>query len=332
MSELVWQRPWLVPAAVLAAVLVYALVAWLGAAGRRIERYGAACTEGAARPRARALRWAGIGLLLGLAAAEPLLGEQRLEVERRGLDVLFCLDVSRSMLARDVAPDRLTRAKQDVLSLLPALVGGDRAGLVAFAGEARLAVPLTHDLDSFRQLLGLIDTDSVRRGGTDIAGALREALRALEKGSERTSTIVLLTDGEDLAGAGRQAAGEARDRGILVHAIGYGSSQGSKIVYRDPQRGEETFLKSNQGDDVVSTLDADGLRALAAAAGGEFLRADAVALPLQELHSKRLALQEKRGYEAGVERSRQSRFQWPLVPAFVLLLAELYCRGGRRRC
>lgn len=329
MSELAWLRGELWP-----LLLALPLVAWgvylaLRSVQAGARRYGAVTRERIAAPAGRAtLLGIGLGLLL-LAWMEPRLGDERVQIERRGLDLVFCLDTSRSMLARDVEPNRLERAKLDITSVLPQLKGGDRAGLVVFAGEAKPIAPLTHDLDSFRWLLRQVDTDSVRKGGSDLATALRAGLERIEPNDARTSVIILLTDGEDLGGAGREAARAAAEKGVIVHAVGYGSTRGSKIPVQE--EGQEKFLASGKGDEVVSAMDADGLRALAAATGGEFLRADAVPLPLVELKEKRLDLLAKRAYEAGEETQQKTRFQWVLLPAMLLLLGELLWVGGSRR-
>ena len=169
----------------------------------------------------------------------------------------------------------------------------------------------------------------VKVGGTDIASALRKALELADPDNSKTTAVLLLTDGEDLTGAGQQAATELKDRGIVVHAIGYGSTRGSKITI--DQKGAESFLKSDAGEEVVSALDSEGLRAIAAATGGEFVRADVMPLPLVELKAKRIDPMLQRTYEAGEETMHKTRFQWVLLPAVVLLLAELLRRGGRRR-
>ena len=329
MSGLGWMRGDLWPVLLALPLLFWLLAAGLRAVRSGLRRYGAPVGERTAPPAGRAALLTTAFGLLGVAWLEPLLGEERVAVERRGLDVVFCLDVSRSMLARDIEPDRLARAKLDIASVLPQLKGGDRAALVAFAGDSKLVAPLTHDLDSFRWLLRQADPDVVRRGGSDLATAVRSALALIADDAARTSVIVLLTDGEDLGGAGRQAAQDAAARNVLVHAVGYGSTRGSKIPLQE--NGREKFLASGQGDEVVSAMDADGLRAIAAATGGEFLRADAVALPLVELKTKRLDLLAKRSYEAGEEAQQKSRFQWVLLPAMLLLLGELWWLGGARR-
>ena len=330
MNDLLWVRPWLWPLC-FCALAVLLVVAWSAHRRRRLSaEYGAPSLERPQQAWPTALLCAWLALLMALAAMEPLYGKEEVQIERRGLDVLVCLDTSRSMLARDVEPDRLGRAKLDIKSLLPKLVGGDRIGLVAFAGEAKLVVPLTHDLDSFRELLAGVDTDAVRKGGTDLGAALDKALAASDQGHERNSAIVLLTDGEDLGGEGKKVAQKCAARGIVVHAIGYGSTQGARIVLPMEQGRGESFLKSGSGEEVISSLDTDGLRALCAVAGGDFLRADVVAEPFVEVFEKRLARLEKRSYDTGQEVLHKSRFQWLLVPALLLALILVWTTGGRR--
>jgi len=328
-NELLFARahlwPWLLALPVAWAVL-WAL---FDRSARAARRYGARGGDAVPRPLVSSLR---VTLLLGLGLAcwmDPRLGDEPVAVERRGLDLIFCLDTSRSMLARDLQPTRLARALQDIRAVLPALQGGDRVGLVVFAGQARLWIPLTHDGDSFRQLLDEVDTDLVKVGGTDLAAALRKALEIADPDNSKTTAVILMTDGEDLAGAGRQAAHELADKGLVVHTIGYGSSMGSKITVADG--GAEAFLRNQQGDEVISRMDPESLRAVAAATGGEFVRADSMVLPLRELHEKRLLPMQKRSYDAGEESGKRARYQWVLLPLLLLLLWEIAMAGGRHR-
>jgi len=304
---------------------------WLLLDRRRVAaaRYGAAAVGPVSGPWRRALRTTAL-LALGLLAwMDPRWGDEPVQWERRGLDLIFCLDTSRSMLARDLEPNRLERARSDMRAMLPRLQGGDRVGLVVFAGEARLWVPLTHDLDAFRGLLAEVDTEVVKKGGTDLAAALRKALSIADPDHARTTVVMLLTDGEDLAGAGRQAAAELAQQGLRVHTIGYGSALGSKITVQQEQR--EDFLRDRSGAEVVSRLDVESLRAVATATGGEFLRAEAMVLPLVELHDKRLLPMQKRSYDAGEQVGKQARYQWVLLPLLLLLLFELAVAGGGNR-
>lgn len=329
MSDLVFTRAWLWPWLLLLPVLWALLWALFDRSRRAARRYGALGGDRVPSPLLRSLR---LVVLAGLALVcwmDPRLGDEEVAVERRGLDLIFCLDTSRSMLARDVDPSRLGRAVQDMRSVLPALQGGDRVALVVFAGEARLWVPLTHDTDSFAGLLDEVDTDVVKVGGTDLAAALRKALELADPQNVATTAVVLLTDGEDLLGAGRQAASELKDKGLIVYTVGYGSSIGSKITVGEG--GKESFLRDQGGAEVVSRMDPDSLRAVAEVTGGEFLRADAMALPLLQLHEKRLVPRQKRSYDAGHETGKRVRYQWVLLPLVVLLLWEIATAGGRHR-
>ncbi len=136
-------------------------------------------------------------------------------------------------------------------------------------------------------------------------------------------------DGEDLLGAGRQAAAELKDKGLIVYTVGYGSAMGSKITVSEG--GKESFLRDQGGDEVISRMDPESLRAVAEVTGGEFLRADAMALPLLQLHDKRLVPRQKRSYDAGQETGKQARYQWVLLPLLLLLLWEIAMAGGRHR-
>ena len=329
MSELVWARGELWPWLLLLPVIWALSFLVLDRARAAARRYGASATAPLPAPLWRSLR---LTLLLGLGFTcwlDPRLGDEVVTVERRGLDLIFCLDTSRSMLARDLPPTRLDRAVRDIRSVLPELEGGDRAGLVVFAGEARLWIPLTHDVDSFGGLLDEVDTEVVKTGGTDLAKALRKALELADPDDAATTVVVLLTDGEDLAGAGQQAATELKDRGLVVYTVGYGSALGSKItVARGDQ---EEFLRDSEGQEVVSRMDPESLRKLAAVTGGDFVRAEAMALPLVELHQKRFVPMQKRAYDAGEETGKQARYQWLLLPLVMLLLLEIAFAGGRHR-
>lgn len=241
------------------------------------------------------------GLLLALVAAlGPAWGAAESEV--RGADIVICLDVSRSMLARDAEPDRLSRAKGEIKALAEA-AKGDRLGLVAFAGEARAMVPLTEDMTSFSELLDLADPTSVGKGGTDLGAALEAALEIL---GGRQGAVLLFTDGEDLGGRGLAAARLLAERGVAVHCVGLGTELGSKIAT------EGGFLRDRSGAEVVSALDASGLRAIAEATGGTF-GGRAPAIPV----ARRAPSPER----------RENRYQWFLGGAVILWLLDL----SRRR-
>ncbi len=184
-------------------------------------------------------------------------------------------------------------------------------------------------MPSFKQLLDEVDTTLVPVGGTDLAAALRRARELAQPGESATTAVVLLSDGEDLAGSGQEAAAELHKEGIRVHTVGYGNAYGSKITVE--QDGKETFLRARDGSEVVSKLDASGLRAVAEATGGDFVRADAMALPLRELYQKRIEPLQKRAFDAGEDTMKKARYQWVLLPLLLFLLYEIATTGGRRR-
>ncbi|MHC4944275.1 MAG: VWA domain-containing protein [Planctomycetota bacterium] len=268
------------------------------------------------------------GLLLALIALmQPIWGEGMRKAPQRGVDILICLDVSRSMLARDLPPSRLERAQSEILALA-GQAGGDRLGLVAFAGDAQLIAPLTLDMESFAELTGMTGPLSIQRGGSDLGAALDTALDKLEGQTGDHEVVVLLTDGEDLEERGLRAAEQCREKNIRVHCVGFGSARGSKIALEGT--GGEAFLLDGSGDEVVSAMDASGLRRIAESTGGEFLDAGDRPLPLLELYEKRIQPMARKSFEAASRRERKNRFQWPLLAALLLWFME-FCLTDRKR-
>ncbi len=279
---------------------------------RMREAFGARiASERALQASASTWTVSAFGMLV-LAAMQPQWGDEAQAVPRRGSDLVLCVDVSRSMLAGDFSPTRLAAAQADLRALVDS-GPDDRFALLAFAGEARMLVPLTDDRTSFAPLLELAEPSAVRTGGTDLAAAIRRAIAALPLESERTPAIVLLTDGEDLAAEGLRAVEQA-ERKIPVHAVGYGSAAGSKIVVRVD--GREQYLQDAQGKDVITSLDPRSLQEIAAAAQGSY-RAASDDPGLQTLRAQLQAAASEFEGEAGPVRKR-SRYAWPLLLAFLL--------------
>jgi len=263
-----------------------------------------------------------LGLMV-LALAQPHLGEGFEEVDQRGVDLVVCLDVSRSMRARDMVPDRLGHA-QTLLQNLVNQARGDRLALVLFAGDARLVVPLTRDTVAFMQQVKQADVHSVRQGGTHLAAALDVAVEALDGTSGEHEAILLMTDGEDLQGTGLEAAARCRSRGLMVHCVGLGSPVGSKITLVENHRSR--FLTDDQGDDVISSMNPATLRRLAEATQGEFVDANQSARPLVDLYRQSIRPMTQKTFESQSLQQRKNRFQWPLAAAMLVL-----CGSGVRR-
>lgn len=270
-----------------------------------------------------------VGLVI-VAWAGPLFGTRVREVTRRGVDVMIVLDTSRSMLADDVRPNRLARAKREVRGLLDRL-GGDRVGLVTFAGDARRIVPLTHDAATFALFLDDVDTFSNRTGGTAIGEGLEVALDSFDEDYPAEAVIVLLTDGEDHASdpPAREVAYQARAREIPIHVVAFGTEEGGTIRVPDGRRGSFALTDEN-GDVVVSRPDEDALREIADVGNGAFLSSERTAFPLDELYEKRIAVM--RGEERKSRQAEESieRYQWPLALALVALGVRALCTDRSR--
>jgi Ca-activated chloride channel family protein len=314
-----------------------ALAGWYGLRLRRRERarlvadrlaprFLPGFSEG--RARLRLLLAAGAAALMGLAVAGPVRGWTVREVERRGIDLVVCVDTSRSMLARDLRPSRLARARREVAGLLDRL-RGDRVALIAFAGLPREVAPLTHDRTTLAALLDTLSPEENEQGGTDLGAALERALALFDGRTGAHEAIVVLTDGEDHEGRGLEAARAAAERGIRVFVVGMGTPEGGKIPVQLPDGGEG-FLSDREGREVVSALDGTTLAALARATGGEYLAATQAVTPLEELYDKRISTLEGRELGGGEEWVPHDRYQWALVLAAACMLGEAGLRERRR--
>jgi len=262
-----------------------------------------------------------------IALARPQAGFRWQEVKRKGIDIVFAVDTSKSMLAQDVSPNRLTRAKLAVLDLVEKLQG-DRVGLIAFAGSAFLQSPLTLDYDAFGQSLDALDTSIIPKGGTDIASAIREAQNAFSLGGQNHQILVILTDGEDLEANGITAAREAAKNGMRIFTVGVGSTTGELIPIQNEQGGVE-FLKDEKGQPVRSRLDESTLRQIAAVTGGAYKPLGQQGQGLDAIYKHGLAELPKQELASRMNKIYIERFQWPLALAVLLLVIEMML--GERR-
>lgn len=264
---------------------------------------------------------------IGLALARPQWGEQRDdETQLLGDDVVFALDCSSSMLAADVAPNRLQRAKLAILDFVERH-GSGRVGLVAFAGQAFLQCPLTPDYDAFRDALMAMDEKTIPVAGTDVGRALDEAYLAMDK-DDQSKLIVLLTDGEDLEKSGVKKAEELARKGVVVFTIGVGTPAGAMIQTLNEQ-GQPTLMRDSKGEVVRSRLDETTLRAIANATRGEYRALGTLGEGLSRLHTaienRSVTAEGSTGRKRGVE-----RFHVPVAIALLLVVAESLL-GTRRR-
>jgi Ca-activated chloride channel family protein len=274
----------------------------------------------------RALFAASVALLC-IALAEPQAGFRWEQVKRRGHDIIFAVDTSRSMLTPDVKPNRLARAKLAIDDFVSHL-NGDAVGLVAFAGSAFLQTPITLDYGAFHESLSALDTNIIPRGGTDITSAIQEADAALQRRAGSDKVMILVTDGEDLEGDALAAAKAAAKDGLKIFTVGVGSANGELIPLPADQGGG--FLKDNEGHLVKSRLDESGLKALAEATGGSYAPLGAENEGLDAIYREALAPLAKHDLESRSQKIYTERYQWPLGAALALLLSSLLL-GTRRR-
>jgi Ca-activated chloride channel homolog len=258
-----------------------------------------------------------------LALARPQWGVTQETVAFRGRDILIAIDTSRSMLAGDVSPSRLGRAKlvaEDLIAALP----DERIGLVAFAGEADVQAPLTVDHETVIDAINHLDTNTVARGGTDIASAIRAAQLALGQKGKSLRALVLLTDGEELDENGVEAARKAAESGIRIFTIGIGSPNGSQITLPNGQ-----LLRDRDGEVVVSKLDEDRLKEIAESTGGFYLRLTSTTAS-QVLTQGLLHLGEANLSNRSLTKPIE-RYQWPLAVGLLFLFIAMVTADRLRR-
>lgn len=265
--------------------------------------------------------------LLALASAamvifalmQPRRGYVELETTQRGIDLIVALDVSRSMLAEDVSPNRLARARFAIQDLL-ALLEGDRAGLVAFAGDASMHCPLTVDYRSFRELLESVDTESVSTGGTNLAKAIDVAMTGFTRTEGEERALILISDGEELDEDGVAMARRAAEEGLVVFTIGMGTEVGGRIPVTE--NGRTSFVRDESGDIVISKLDESRMREIAQSAGGFYQRFEG-AETVNRLVRDGLNQLKRRDLDTRERRVPLEQYQWPLGAGITLLLISL---------
>jgi Ca-activated chloride channel family protein len=267
-------------------------------------------------------------VILGLS--RPAWNPQPQIVNRQGRDVVFIVDVSKSMLAEDLAPNRLERAKLAIRDCLEGL-DGDRVGLIAFAGSSVVKCPLTLDYGFFRTMLEEIGPGEISRGGTLIGDALRKALsEVFDEQDKEFRDIILITDGDDQESFPLEAAKQVGEAGIRIIAIGLGDeNQGQRIPVTDAQ-GRKSFL-TYQGEEVWTKLDASTLRDVAAATpDGKYLNVATGAFDLNAIYQEFIASAKKKSLEDSRVTLYDEKFQIFIATGFLLLCAETLL-GERRR-
>ncbi len=258
-------------------------------------------------------------LIIGLI--NPQIGTKLEEVKRKGADLMICLDVSNSMKAEDLQPNRLEKSKQALSKLIEKLEG-DRIGIIVFGGEAYVQLPITTDYSAAKLFLESISTDLIPTQGTDIGKAIDLAITSFGKDEGKNKAIVVITDGENHDQNAILSAEAAVEKGITIHTIGMGSAEGSPIpVYRDNVR--EGFRKDKEGNTIVTKLNEQMLQELASSGNGVYVRASNSDAGLNTILSAIDKL-EKKQFESKMYSDYEDRFQWFIAGTFIILLIETF--------
>ena len=258
--------------------------------------------------------------LILLAFARPQRGFEWEEVKRSGLDILIAMDVSRSMLAKDMKPNRLERSKYAVKDLVKRL-SGDRIGLIAFAGTSFLQCPLTIDYNGFLLALDDLNVGTIPRGGSSLSSAMEEALKAFRGPEKKYKVLILISDGEELEGDAIARVAEAEKTGVKIYAVGVGTKEGDLIPIIG-ETGQRAYAADRRGNTVKTALNEELLKRIAISTGGSYVRATQADFGLTLLYDKSISKLEKREIESKMKKRYRERFQLPLAIAIAILFIE----------
>lgn len=279
-------------------------------------------------------RWKVVLILLGtffllFSLARPQLGTKLTLMKREGVDMVIAIDVSLSMLAEDIKPSRLEKAKQEINGLISRM-RGDRVGLVAFAGVSFIQCPLTLDYSAAKLFLDIIDVNLIPQPGTAIGDAIRTSIKAFNQKERKYKVLIILTDGEDHDSDPLGAAEEALKEGIRIYTIGIGSVQGEPIPIKDG-RGQVTgFKKDKEGSVVVSRLDEVTLQKIALTTGGKYYHATSGEMELDKIYDE-ISKMEKKELEGKLMTQYEDRYQYFLLISVVLLTIEFLISERRSK-
>ncbi len=259
--------------------------------------------------------------------ARPQFGSKLEEVKKQGVEVIIALDVSNSMLARDIQPDRLTRAKQALTRLIDNL-DNDKIGLIVFAGDAYTQIPITTDYISAKMFLSAISPEMVPKQGTAIGSAIELGMRSFSPGEGKSKAMIIITDGENHEDDPVSKAREASEAGIVIHTIGIGSPEGVPVPI--VTGGKIDYLKDVDGNSVITKLDEDILKQIAIAANGSYVRASSSNIGLDEIYGeiRKMKTQE---LESTMYTEYNDQFQIFAVIAIFLLVFDFIIMDRKNR-
>jgi len=265
------------------------------------------------------LMFAFASLMIGLA--NPQIGSKLEKVQRKGVDLIVALDVSNSMLAEDIKPNRLIRAKQAISKLVDRLQN-DRIGIVVFAGTAYTQLPITSDYSAAKMFLSTVNTNVVSTQGTAIGSAIKLAEKSFSKGEKKNKAIIIITDGENHEDDAIEQAKIVADKGIIVHTIGMGLPKGAPIpVYKNQY--SKDYKKDNSENTIITRLNETMLQQIAAAGKGTYVRANNTKAGLNKIF-KEINKMEKVEFDSKIFTDYEDRFQYFIAFCLILLILEVF--------
>jgi Ca-activated chloride channel family protein len=259
--------------------------------------------------------------------SRPQFGSKIEDVKKQGVEVIIALDVSNSMLAEDIQPDRLTRAKQAISRMVDNL-DNDKIGLIVFAGDAYVQIPITTDYLSAKMFLSAINPNMVPKQGTAIGAAINLGVRSFSPGEGKSKAIVIITDGENHEDDPVKEAEEASKAGIVIHTIGIGSTEGVPIPVLN--KGRKDYLKDIDGNTVITKLDEDILKKIALSTNGNYVRASNSNIGLDEIFNG-IKKMKKQDLESTMYTEYNDQFQIFTALALILLFADFIIMERKNR-
>lgn len=262
-----------------------------------------------------------------IVLARPQFGSKIADVKKQGVEVIIALDVSNSMLAEDIQPDRLTRAKQAISRLVDNL-DNDKIGLIVFAGDAYIQIPITTDYISAKMFLSAINPNIVPKQGTAIGAAIDLGMRSFSPGEGKSKAMIIITDGENHEDDPVKEAEAAAKAGIIIHTLGIGSTQGVPIPVMN--NGRKDYLKDEDGTTVISKLDEEILKKIALATNGNYVRASNSNIGLDEIFSD-IRKMKKQDLESTMYTEYNDQYQIFAALALFLLVTDFIIMERKNR-
>ena len=267
----------------------------------------------------KSILWIVIIILLIIAASRPQWGKKLQILEEKGLDIVVAIDVSTSMLAEDLAPNRIQRAKNSFMTFLDMLTG-DRVGLVIFSGDAFVQCPITSDYSALKMFASIVDVGLVPEDGTDIANAI-EKTTTLFTPETQNRVMILITDGENLQGDFKEAVKTAKENNIIIYTLGIGTQKGAPIPVINHQTGDKEYLKDKEGNIVLTQLDFSSLSWIAKETDGLFFQVTAGQQEIRDILNDISLLEKEKIAERRYSQYKE-QYQFFVIFALLLLLIE----------